>query len=248
MTEEQWGTCTEPKERLTFLLSGDRPLERKLRLFLVACCRRIWHLLPSGSCRQAVTVAERFADGQATADELGRIRWETWHLLDEPEDRPSSWISAVRAAGRVSEPLASQAAHAAGEASNAMAEEAEEAALERPGMVASGPEAWYFGVLEQEKAWQCSVLRDLFGERLHSRPPLHPSVFSWEGGLIQKLAQQAYDDRRLPEGTLDPARLAVLADAAEEAGCADVSLLVHLRSVEPHFRGCWAVDLLTGRE
>ena len=61
------------------------------------------------------------------------------------------------------------------------------------------------------------------------------------------LARVAYDQRELPSGTLDVARLAVLADALEEAGCTDADLLGHLRGPGPHARGCWAVDLLLGK-
>jgi hypothetical protein len=46
---------------------------------------------------------------------------------------------------------------------------------------------------------------------------------------VVDLAQAAYDERHLPAGTLDAARLAVLADALEEAGCTDPDLLNHLR-------------------
>ena len=41
---------------------------------------------------------------------------------------------------------------------------------------------------------------------------------------------------------------AELADALEDAGCTDGELLGHLRSPEPHVRGCWAVDLVLGKE
>jgi hypothetical protein len=61
------------------------------------------------------------------------------------------------------------------------------------------------------------------------------------------LARSAYEQRELPAGTLDVARLGVLADALEEAGCADAGLLGHLRGPGPHVRGCWAVDLLLGK-
>ena len=61
------------------------------------------------------------------------------------------------------------------------------------------------------------------------------------------LAQAAYDERELPSGTLDATRLAVLADALEEAGCPDRTILDHLRGPGPHVRGCWAVDLLLGK-
>ncbi|MGL4554267.1 MAG: hypothetical protein ACRC33_24145 [Gemmataceae bacterium] len=63
---------------------------------------------------------------------------------------------------------------------------------------------------------------------------------------ILPLARAACADRLLPAGTLDPARLAVLADALEEAG-ASGDLLAHLRSSGPHVRGCWALDLVLGR-
>jgi hypothetical protein len=77
--------------------------------------------------------------------------------------------------------------------------------------------------------------------------PLDPSLRTWNDGLVVRLAQAAYEERSLPEGTLDNARLAVLADALEEAGCTDDGLLGHLRGPGPHVRGCHAVDLLAGR-
>jgi hypothetical protein len=42
-------------------------------------------------------------------------------------------------------------------------------------------------------------------------------------------------------------RLPILADALEDAGCTDEALLGHCRQPGEHFRGCWAIDLLTGR-
>ena len=61
------------------------------------------------------------------------------------------------------------------------------------------------------------------------------------------LAQAAYDQRILPIGHLDPARLAVLSDALEETGCTDAELLGHLREPGPHVRGCWALDLILAK-
>src|SRR3954470_18006023 len=43
---------------------------RRLRLFACGCCRLIWDHLPDNRLRDAVLVAERFAEGQATKDEL----------------------------------------------------------------------------------------------------------------------------------------------------------------------------------
>ncbi|MFO0844921.1 MAG: hypothetical protein U0797_21420 [Gemmataceae bacterium] len=42
-------------------------------------------------------------------------------------------------------------------------------------------------------------------------------------------------------------RMDVLADALEDAGCDDPLLLEHCRQGDKHVRGCWALDLLTGR-
>jgi hypothetical protein len=49
-------------------LAADR-YQRELRLFGVACVRRIWPLLPDG-CRAAVEASESFADGRIAASEL----------------------------------------------------------------------------------------------------------------------------------------------------------------------------------
>jgi hypothetical protein len=52
----------------------------------------------------------------------------------------------------------------------------------------------------------------------------------------------------IPEGRLDNARLAVLADALEDVGCTDQEILQHLRAPGVHVRGCWALDLLLLKE
>jgi hypothetical protein len=53
---------------------------------------------------------------------------------------------------------------------------------------------------------------------------------------------------RFSDGLLDPDRLAVLADALEDAGCENADVLGHLRSPGPHARGCWALDLILGKD
>jgi hypothetical protein len=89
-------------------------------------------------------------------------------------------------------------------------------------------------------------LRCIFGN-----PFLPVFIFSawltWRDGTIPKLAQSVYDDRDLPSGHLHNHRLAVLADALEDAGCTDQDVLGHCRGEGPHVRGCWVVDLLLGK-
>ena len=109
---------------------------------------------------------------------------------------------------------------------------------------------------------------------------------AWLTPDVLVLAEAAYSERQ-PDGTLDPLRLAILADALEEAGCPTEEtvveqyeycnafmygceefdamdtcthkvkgerrirranfLLNHLRSPGPHWRGCWAIDLVLGK-
>jgi hypothetical protein len=66
-------------------------------------------------------------------------------------------------------------------------------------------------------------------------------VLAWKNGTAVKLAQQAYDSE-----DFDISRMAVLADALEEAGCTDAWALEHLRSGAVHARGCTVVDALLG--
>jgi hypothetical protein len=70
---------------------------------------------------------------------------------------------------------------------------------------------------------------------------IRPEVLAWDGGRVSKLGQAIYDERRFDD-------LPILADALEDAGCTDQSILEHLRSPGPHVRGCWVVDLLTERK
>jgi hypothetical protein len=76
----------------------------------------------------------------------------------------------------------------------------------------------------------------------HQMQPVRvePSWFAWQGGTAAHLAQTIYKDHAFD-------RLPILADALEEAGCADAAILGHCRSPGPHVRGCWVVDLLLGK-
>jgi hypothetical protein len=100
--------------------------------------------------------------------------------------------------------------------------------------------------LVPERFRQAVLVRDIFGNPF--RPvAIAPAVLSWNDAVVVRLAQAAYQERHLPAGTLDNGRLAVLADALEEAGCTDAGILGHLRGPGPHVRGCWAVGLCLGK-
>lgn len=92
-----------------------------------------------------------------------------------------------------------------------------------------------------------ALVRDVIANPFRPLPLLDRAILAWSSGTIPRLAQALCDDRHLPTGTLDAERLAILADALEDAGLTDAEFLEHLRKPGPHYRGCWPVDLLLGR-
>lgn len=72
MTEAEWITCTDPTPMLDVFWG--KASQRKRRLLIVGLCRHTWKLI-SERGQRSVEVAERFADGHATAQELEQARW-----------------------------------------------------------------------------------------------------------------------------------------------------------------------------
>jgi hypothetical protein len=89
-----------------------------------------------------------------------------------------------------------------------------------------------------ERAAQAALLRCVLGN------PFRPASFSpgWGTPTVLGLAAAVSHEGRFA----DRQALGVLADALEDAGCADAGLLGHLRGPGPHVRGCWAVGLILG--
>jgi hypothetical protein len=81
MTEAEWLAATDPMPLLTFLRG--RGSERKLRLFAVVVCRRVWHVFVDKRSRAAVETGERYADGEADAAELEAASAAAWDVKGE---------------------------------------------------------------------------------------------------------------------------------------------------------------------
>jgi hypothetical protein len=71
---------------------------------------------------------------------------------------------------------------------------------------------------------------------------------AWRTPAVLALARAADRERLSTGGALDPAHLAVLADALEEAGCTNGRTLSHLRNHDARVRECWVIDQLLGGE
>jgi hypothetical protein len=234
MTEADWSS-TNPTDILFFLRDSGRLTERKARLFAVACCRRIWDLLSDPRSRGAVEVAEAFADGLALPEELEAAHAEADACCMELP----AWYPATEAA-QVAEQASAPSGLDAGFTGAAI-----DAKQARATASTGDFDEQLWSV---EQGAQAALLRDLFGPLPFRPVSIPPSVRTWQAATVLRLAEASYECRRLPAGTLEPERLFVVADALEEAGCNDMDILVHLRGGGVHVRGCWVLDLLTGRE
>jgi hypothetical protein len=226
MTESEWLACTDPDKMLQY--SHKKPSERKRRLFCCACCRRLWSLLTDQRSRKVIEVTELYVDGLTSKKEMDAAQAAAAAASKEvaemaPPPRPNRRETRAGL-------MAVEAAWAAPRLSKLSAQFARRA-------------VWEAGQAEEE-AFQCEILRDLFGN------PFRPVSIepSWLTPTVTSLATAAYEERELPSGHLDAARLGVLTDALEGAGCDNAEILTHCCSGGEHVRGCWVVDLLLGKE
>src|SRR5438874_1937409 len=91
VTEQQWESCAEPGPLLTFLRANGKLPDAQVRLFAAACCRRLWHLLTDERSQRAVEVAEWYATGRASANELEEAidqAKKAWDALDKGDPLP----------------------------------------------------------------------------------------------------------------------------------------------------------------
>jgi hypothetical protein len=218
MTEVEWLMATDPGAMLAWLHGhGSR---RKIRLYLCAGCRTIWHLLTSEESQHAVEVSERYADGLVRNEEL----WNANHHseadgLQLPYDRRhrAAWLANLTT--RPSDLLID---------------------LEPHRQLPYGFSVWFTMMRRHMKefSWpEARILHDIFGN------PFHPTTLnpSWLTTTVLALANGIYQEKAFE-------RMPILADALQDAGCDHGDILNHCRQSGEHVRGCWVIDFLTGRE
>jgi hypothetical protein len=224
MIETEWAACAVADKDTGAMQDylQDKGGVRRLRLFACACCRRIEALLIDPRSRRAVGVAERYADGAASDEELS-VAWlgasdaveEIDEALGEAEEDSIEYYAALAAhygamCGGNSDGFVGFAAHAAFYALRA----------------AAAPD---------EAQAQGRLLGDVLG-----RPPSLLADPSWLTPGVLGVARVIDAERRFDD-------MPILADALEDAGCTDANVMAHCRGDRPHVRGCWVVDLLLGR-
>jgi hypothetical protein len=160
MTQAEWQSCRDP-ELMVRSLAAEKHL-RELRLFAVACVRRIWRLL-SDAGRAAVDASERFANSRASEQELRQAvaaasadATATFPGHSAPDARAYAASAAVDASSiwpRTASNVLAATSCAASAAACAAAEAGSEASYD----------AMYETCRQAELAAQCELLRQIMG-------------------------------------------------------------------------------------
>jgi hypothetical protein len=235
--------------------------DRKIRLYMAACCRLESASFLDPAITNAVETAERCADDADVeaaicelskqcvtsslkpAGELGRVITSIWRLALEmpspPDIDDGETYSSVHGA----------VAHAAllclrdlplvvlsggsGDAAEYCSHAIEQAALVRLGVNKGDFQTSHV----QRQTQLANILRDIVGN------PFRPVQFDtpWRTANVVDLARTIYEEKTFE-------RLPILADSLMDAGCADEQVLEHCRSDGPHVRGCWVVDLILSKQ
>lgn len=236
MTEGEWLSSPDPTAMLDWLrankVNRTKVGRRKLRLFGWSCGLRVGPLM-SERGHSWLDLGQQCAERKLTSDEKRQIEAQQDWLFEEPGSGvaleswrieraadSAAWFTLESNVMIAATVSAHNAAMALGIKAVPSGRSGEEHAAER-------------------KAQSC-LLRDIFGNPF--RPvTVHASWLAWSDGTVVKLAQGIYADRAFD-------RLPVLADALEEAGCDNAAILDHCRQPGVHAKGCWVVDLLSGKE
>jgi hypothetical protein len=255
MTEEEWlraadatGLWAFVRDELCFNRNvvkkptGEEVYNQRLLYLLgVAVCRRLESLFPDSCCQRMIQVAEAYAEGAATLDELADAH-EAIEIVMGDEVAASAavdavfWLlctddyKAIRGVDCATDAVGYLHAIAAGVLPAGATQNEGKAVWKHPTFLA-GKEA--------EGRAVCDLIRDIIGNPF--RPvSLEPSWLTWNDGTVVKLAQGIYEDRAFD-------RLPILADALEEAGCDNTDILAHCRQPTEYVRGCWVVDTILGK-
>jgi hypothetical protein len=220
MTERRWLTADWDDLLAMSEFAGTEVSARKVRLCVVGMCRLIWKLIPRGPCKEAVEVAEAFADRQATKKALTAARIAVRKVA---QDEENYWkLQAIAACLDAVDANVVYMAHGG-------AIDVASAALHRE------TDEWDY---DTTRVAALALLRDVVGPLPFRKVAMKPK---WLTSTVTALASQMYESR-------DFSAMPILADALQDADCDNDRILDHCRGPGPHCRGCWVVDLILGKE
>lgn len=260
MTEQEWLSSTDPSAILAHL--QEKISDRKLRLFSCNCCRLVWTRLTDPRSRNAVEIAEKYADSVTYTEELifafqdaGQVHLGgTRNFKEELAWKCAGSIEGLTANSGLPRWFSVSTKYAAAQA-NLLRSIARNPFRPAPVHWIEGTAYSHTGPLNYLKMKTGSTL--VLGHEMYNTCRwLTPTVVGIaEGAYRERLRAKCeacggtgnipddYDVHNtlpnrcdschgtgtLDSGLLDPDRLAVLADAAEDAGCEDAAILEHLR-------------------
>jgi hypothetical protein len=205
--------------------------DRKVRAFVVACCRRLWHLFEGTPFQPWVETAERFTDRRAGPAELADAEVAARRVAEwgsgEQVVGPlwcAGWYSDLYGGARANAGMADSPATLALAATMSDAWAGAELCL---------PWAAALGVDTPEQA---AILRDIV-HAPHRAVYFQDAWRLWSDRTVYRLARAIDEGRGWHH-------LALLHDALLDAGCDAEDVLEHCRSSGPHVRGCWVLDLI----
>lgn len=247
MTEADWLSCDDAQAMIRFVSDekarrkarlparrfSRRRMDRKFRLFFCGRCRGMWAELVDERSRTAVEVAERFADGLAGRSALREARLAAY----DPASRPTPSSAELLAYWSTWLDVLMLARHEHGGWDEYLDELAKEAQRPTASSEVAAQLAQCRDSVGQERAAQATLLHDLLGN------PFRPVKIDrrWLAEDVLVSAHTIYEERAFN-------RVGALADALAAAGCTNQDFLSHLRGPGPHMRGCWALDLILGKE
>src|SRR5260370_15830222 len=224
---KQWLAASSPYLMFQYLDNlGRKVSPRKLRLFGIACCRRLENLTADDECARAVLLAEQMVNGAASPEEVARLRARL----------KSKYLAIV-----AGEEGSQAGLWGVGAAKNLLQDDT---AYIRDAPISAG-DADLLGVWNSansaasgaEGQAQADLLREVLGN------PFHPVGYEprWWTQAVIELARSIYESQAFH-------RMPGLAEALMGAGCDDQRILKHCRRNGGHVPGCWVLDLILGSE
>jgi hypothetical protein len=241
MTEYEWLILSD-KDLEAELSAVTQP--RKLFLLGAAVLRRVEVLLPNEAARFAVEVTEQYAHGRTGLHDL----LESWTTAEAGMGE-GLWCDEY-GSGCLCDCPSCEAGWGDGEL-GPIHPGVKAASSEPAGFVSAA--TWHARKLVRDEAdqglkaeaelreakIQLDLYRDIVGDPFE-RPRPAPACVRHPGVKPLLTALAGMDG-------IDPVGMLALADALEENGCEERDVIDHCRARGPHFRGCWALQVLLGR-